>query len=145
MRGVNDDKNGTIVSTCAVGFRCPQLGPPPCHHNPCAPGPEAMTDLFFPQRQLLSTAIRPEDNVNTGYVYHTPSAGVRVLMMAFLDAFDAKAGPRVDSSDSDSSDSSGSHSASSSPSPLIAGSYRPPTPNYVLGRPPRRLLLVAYY
>ena len=31
------------------------------------PSPQVMTDLFFPESQLLSTTLRPEDNINTGF------------------------------------------------------------------------------
>lgn len=48
---------------------------------------EVMTDLFFPEQQLLSTAMRPEDHVNTGYVFHTASQGALQLTMSFLDSF----------------------------------------------------------
>ena len=28
---------------------------------------QVMTDLFFPESQLLSTTLRPEDHINTGF------------------------------------------------------------------------------
>ncbi|CAJ1343933.1 unnamed protein product, partial [Effrenium voratum] len=50
---------------------------------------EVMTDLFFPESQLLMASLRPEDHFNTGYVYHRATAGALQLMLAFLDAFHA--------------------------------------------------------
>ncbi|CAK9048921.1 Nucleotid_trans domain-containing protein [Durusdinium trenchii] len=50
---------------------------------------EVMTDLFFPDMHLLNVSIRPEDHINTGYVYHTATPSALRFMLAFLDAFDA--------------------------------------------------------
>ncbi|CAE7284491.1 unnamed protein product [Symbiodinium necroappetens] len=50
---------------------------------------EVMTDLFFPESQLLSTTLRPEDNINTGFVFHKSNNAALQLIIAFLDSFDA--------------------------------------------------------
>ena len=47
----------------------------------CFPEEQVMTDLFFPESQLLVTTMRPEDHINTGYValLRLASAALRKL------------------------------------------------------------------
>ncbi|CAE7385354.1 Parp1 [Symbiodinium natans] len=51
---------------------------------------EVMTDLFFPESQLLSTTLRPEDHINTGFVFHKNTGAALRFILAFLDSFDAR-------------------------------------------------------